>query len=40
MEGMQMIKQSRLSVSKVSAKEWKFLNELAEEKARKAEEDS
>lgn len=40
LENMQMIKQSRLSVSKVSAKEWKFLNELAGEKARKAEEGS
>jgi predicted RNA-binding protein with PUA-like domain len=40
LESMQMIKQSRLSVSKVSAQEWEFLNELAEEKARKVEEDS
>ncbi|KAL1854351.1 hypothetical protein VTK73DRAFT_8794 [Phialemonium thermophilum] len=33
---MQLLKQSRLSVSKVSAEEWAFLNRLAEEKARKA----
>lgn len=32
LENMQMLKQSRLSVSKVSASEWRFLNELAEEK--------
>ena len=36
LENMQMLKQSRLSVSKVSAAEWKYLNELAEKKAREA----
>lgn len=34
LENMQMLKQSRLSVSKVTADEWKFLNELAEKKAK------
>ncbi|OIW26724.1 DUF55-domain-containing protein [Coniochaeta ligniaria NRRL 30616] len=33
LENMQMLKQSRLSVSKVSADEWHYLNELAEKKA-------
>ncbi|KAB5536236.1 PUA-like domain-containing protein [Coniochaeta sp. 2T2.1] len=36
LENMQMLKQSRLSVSKVSAGEWKFINELAERKAKEA----
>jgi predicted RNA-binding protein with PUA-like domain len=34
---MQMLKQSRLSVSKVSAAEWEFLMSLAKEKADEAE---
>lgn len=33
LENMQMLKQSRLSVSKVNATEWNYLNELAEKKA-------
>lgn len=33
LENMQMLKQSRLSVSKVSAAEWEYLNRVAEEKA-------
>jgi predicted RNA-binding protein with PUA-like domain len=37
LENMQMLKQSRLSVSKVSAAEWQYLNELAETKALAAE---
>ncbi|KAL2130939.1 hypothetical protein VTI74DRAFT_5744 [Chaetomium olivicolor] len=35
LENMQMLKQSRLSVSKVSEKEWEYLVGVAEEKARK-----
>ncbi|KAK0705731.1 PUA-like domain-containing protein [Apiosordaria backusii] len=34
LQNMQMIKQSRLSVSKVSAAEWEFLTGVAEEKAK------
>ncbi len=34
LENMQMLKQSRLSVSKVSAGEWKYLNEVAEQRAK------
>lgn len=34
LENMQMLKQTRLSVSKVSAHEWSYLNELAEKKAK------
>lgn len=33
---MQMLKQSRLSVSRVSAAEWKTLCDLADEKAKQA----
>lgn len=33
LENMQMLKQSRLSVSKVSAAEWEYLMGVAEEKA-------
>jgi predicted RNA-binding protein with PUA-like domain len=33
LENMQMLKQSRLSVSKVSAAEWEYLIGMAEEKA-------
>lgn len=36
LENMQMLKQSRLSVSKVSAAEWEYLMTVAEEKASKA----
>ena len=36
LENMQMLKQSRLSVSKVSASEWEYLVGVAEEKAKKA----
>jgi predicted RNA-binding protein with PUA-like domain len=36
LENMQMLKQTRLSVSKVSADEWDFINELAEKKAQEA----
>lgn len=32
--GMQMLRQSRLSVSKVSADEWEYLVGVAEEKAK------
>lgn len=35
LENMQMIRQSRLSVSKVGDEEWEFLIKVAEEKARK-----
>ena len=35
LENMQMLKQSRLSVSKVSAAEWEYLMGVAEEKASK-----
>ena len=34
LEDMQMLKQSRLSVSKVSAEEWEHLTGVAEEKAK------
>lgn len=34
LEDMQMLKQSRLSVSKVSAEEWEHLIGVAEEKAK------
>ena len=34
LEDMQMLKQSRLSVSKVSAEEWEHLVGVAEEKAK------
>lgn len=34
LEDMQMLKQSRLSVSRVSADEWEYLVEVAEEKAK------
>lgn len=33
LENMQMLKQSRLSVSKVSAAEWEYLMDVAERKA-------
>jgi predicted RNA-binding protein with PUA-like domain len=33
LENMQMLKQSRLSVSKVSAAEWKYITSVAEGKA-------
>ncbi|KAG4255463.1 hypothetical protein FPRO04_03995 [Fusarium proliferatum] len=36
LETMQLLKQSRLSVSKVSGEEWRFLCELADEKAKDA----
>lgn len=36
LENMQMLKQSRLSVSRVSADEWRYINELAEKKALEA----
>ncbi|KAI1057517.1 hypothetical protein LB505_010423 [Fusarium chuoi] len=36
LEMMQLLKQSRLSVSKVSGEEWRFLCELADEKAKDA----
>ncbi|KAF5529849.1 Thymocyte nuclear 1 [Fusarium napiforme] len=36
LEMMQLLKQSRLSVSKVSSEEWRFLCELADEKANDA----
>ena len=36
LENMQMLKQSRLSVSKVSAEEWRYINEWAERKAQEA----
>lgn len=36
LENMQLLKQSRLSVSKVSPAEWKYLMEVAERKASKA----
>nr|RBQ85269.1 hypothetical protein FVER53263_03501 [Fusarium verticillioides] len=36
LEMMQLLKQSRLSVSKVSSEEWKYLCELADEKAKDA----
>ncbi|KAF4454827.1 Thymocyte nuclear protein 1 [Fusarium austroafricanum] len=36
LEMMQLLKQSRLSVSKVSSEEWKFLCDLADEKAKDA----
>jgi predicted RNA-binding protein with PUA-like domain len=36
LENMQMLKQSRLSVSKVSADEWRYINELADKKAEDA----
>ena len=34
--GLQMLKQSRLSVSRVGAEEWEYLCGLADEKAREA----
>ncbi len=34
LENMQMLKQSRLSVSKVSAGEWEYLTRVAEERAK------
>lgn len=36
LENMQMLKQSRLSVSKVSESEWEYLIGVAEEKAKSA----
>ncbi|UKZ58829.1 uncharacterized protein TrAtP1_000153 [Trichoderma atroviride] len=36
LENMMMLKQGRLSVSRVSAEEWKALNEIADEKAKEA----
>lgn len=36
LENMMMLKQGRLSVSRVSAEEWKALNEVADEKAEEA----
>ncbi|KAH8890502.1 DUF55-domain-containing protein [Thozetella sp. PMI_491] len=36
LENMQMLKQSRLSVSKVGASEWEYLNKVAEEKAKES----
>ncbi len=36
LEQMQMLRQGRASVSRVSAAEWKFLNELADKKAKEA----
>jgi predicted RNA-binding protein with PUA-like domain len=36
LEGMQLLKQSRLSVSKVSESEWEALCALADEKAKEA----
>ncbi|PNP38910.1 hypothetical protein TGAMA5MH_09134 [Trichoderma gamsii] len=36
LENMMMLKQGRLSVSRVSAEEWKALNEIADEKAEEA----
>lgn len=36
LESMQMLKQSRLSVSQVSESEWEYLMDVAEEKAKGA----
>lgn len=36
LELMQLLKQSRLSVSKVSSEEWRFLCDLADRKAKDA----
>lgn len=36
LENMQMLKQSRLSVSRVSKEEWEALCEIADEKANEA----
>lgn len=36
LENMQMLKQSRLSVSKVSEAEWEYLNGVAAGRAKKA----
>lgn len=36
LDGLQMLKQSRLSVSKVGGEEWKYLCEVADGKARDA----
>ncbi|KAM0257352.1 hypothetical protein ACHAQJ_004439 [Trichoderma viride] len=36
LENMQMLKQGRLSVSRVSAEEWRALNDIADEKAEEA----
>lgn len=36
LENMQLLKQSRLSVSRVSAKEWEILCKVADEKAAEA----
>lgn len=36
LDNMQMLKQSRLSVSRVGAEEWKYLCEVADRKAKEA----
>lgn len=36
LDGLQMLKQSRLSVSRVGAEEWEYLCGLADEKAKEA----
>lgn len=36
LEGLQMLKQSRLSVSRVGAEEWEYLCGVADEKAKEA----
>lgn len=36
LENMMMLKQGRLSVSRVSKEEWEALNEIADEKAEEA----
>ena len=36
LENMQMLKQSRLSVSRVGGEEWRYLCDLADRKAKKA----
>ena len=36
LENMRMLKQTRLSVSKVNAEEWRYINEWAERKAQEA----
>lgn len=36
LESMQMLKQTRLSVSKVGGEEWKYLCEVADKKAQEA----
>jgi predicted RNA-binding protein with PUA-like domain len=40
LENMQLLKQSRLSVSKVSAEEWDFLTKLLGKREKQAEQES